>query len=57
MDRQNRRAEAEMIPPAAWSSWLLEFRSDEITEELSVGLFVTAEISGLAVDNIVRLPR
>ena len=32
-------------------------RSDEITEELSVGLFVTAEISGLAVDNIVRLPR
>jgi multidrug efflux pump subunit AcrA (membrane-fusion protein) len=31
--------------------------SDATNAELSVGLFVTAEISGLAVDNVVSLPR
>ena len=31
--------------------------SAEDSQDLSVGLFVTTEIAGLAVENIVRLPR
>ena len=51
------RAEAEIDTASRMVQLVARIRSDEITEELSVGLFVTAEISGLAVDNIVRLPR
>ena len=51
------RAEAEIDTASRMVQLVARIRSDEIREELSVGLFVTAEISGLAVDDIVRLPR
>ena len=51
------RAEAEIDTASRMVQLVARIRSDEISEELSVGLFVTAEISGLAVDDIVRLPR
>lgn len=51
------RAEAEIDTASRMVQLVARIRSDEIDEELSVGLFVTAEISGLAVNNIVRLPR
>jgi RND family efflux transporter MFP subunit len=51
------RAEAEIDTASRMVQLVARIHSDEISEELSVGLFVTAEISGLAVDNIVRLPR
>ena len=51
------RAEAEIDTASRMVQLVARIRSEEISEELSVGLFVTAEISGLAVDDIVRLPR
>jgi multidrug efflux pump subunit AcrA (membrane-fusion protein) len=51
------RAEAEIDTASRMVQLVARIRSDEISEELSVGLFVTAEISGLAVNDIVRLPR
>ena len=51
------RAEAEIDTASRMVQLVARIRSDEISEELSVGLFVTAESSGLAVDDIVRLPR
>ena len=41
------RAEAEIDTASRMVQLVARIRSDEITEELSVGLFVTAEISGL----------
>ena len=51
------RAEAEIDTTSRMVQLVARVQSTEASQDLSVGLFVTAEISGLAVDNIVRLPR
>ena len=51
------RAEAEIDTSSRMVQLVARVESAEDSQDLSVGLFVTAEIAGLAVDNIVRLPR
>jgi multidrug efflux pump subunit AcrA (membrane-fusion protein) len=51
------RAEAEIDTSSRMVQLVAQVKSSEMSQELSVGLFVTAEISGLAVDNIISLPR
>lgn len=51
------RAEAEIDTASRMVQLVARVPSDATNAELSVGLFVTAEISGLAVDNVVSLPR
>tara|TARA_X000000950_G_scaffold116444_1_gene146186 strand:- start:263 stop:1399 length:1137 start_codon:yes stop_codon:yes gene_type:complete len=51
------RAEAEIDTSSRMVQLVARVKSSEMSQELSVGLFVTAEISGLAVDNIISLPR
>ena len=51
------RAEAEIDTASRMVQLVARLPSDATNAELSVGLFVTAEISGLAVDNVVSLPR
>ena len=51
------RAEAEIDTSSRMVQLVARVESVEDSQDLSVGLFVTAEIAGLAVENIVRLPR
>ena len=51
------RAEAEIDTSSRMVQLVARVESAEDSQDLSVGLFVTAEIAGLAVENIVRLPR
>ena len=51
------RAEAEIDTTSRMVHLVARVESANDSQDLSVGLFVNAEISGLAVDNIVRLPR
>ena len=51
------RAEAEIDTSSRMVQLVAREESAEDSQDLSVGLFVTAEIAGLAVENIVRLPR
>ena len=51
------RAEAEIDTSSRMVHLVARVESSEDSQDLSVGLFVTAEIAGLAVENIVRLPR
>lgn len=51
------RAEAEIDTSSRMVQLVARVESAEDSRDLSVGLFVTAEIAGLAVENIVRLPR
>jgi RND family efflux transporter MFP subunit len=51
------RAEAEIDTSSRMVQLVARVKSSEMSQELSVGLFVTAEISGRAVDNIISLPR
>lgn len=51
------RAEAEIDTSSRMVQLVARVKSSAMSQELSVGLFVNAEISGLAVDNIIRLPR
>ena len=51
------RAEAEIDTSSRMVHLVARVESSKDSQDLSVGLFVTAEIAGLAVENIVRLPR
>jgi RND family efflux transporter MFP subunit len=51
------RAEAEIDTSSRMVHLVARVVSSKDAQDLSVGLFVTAEIEGLAVENIVRLPR
>ena len=51
------RAEAEIDTSSRMVHLVARVESSNDSQDLSVGLFVTAEIAGLAVENIVRLPR
>lgn len=51
------RAEAEIDTSSRMVQLVARVESAGNSQDLSVGLFVTAEIAGLAVENIVRLPR
>ncbi len=51
------RAEAEIDTSSRMVHLVARVESSRDSQDLSVGLFVTAEIAGLAVENIVRLPR
>ena len=51
------RAEAEIDASSRMVHLVARVESSKDSQDLSVGLFVTAEIAGLAVENIVRLPR
>ena len=50
------RAEAEIDTASRMVQLVARIRSDAISEELSVGLFATAEISGLAVNDRYNIP-
>ena len=51
------RTEAEIDTTSRMVHLVARVESANDSQDLSVGLFVNAEISGLAVDNVVRLPR
>lgn len=51
------RAEAEIDTSSRMVHLVARVESSKDSQDLSLGLFVTAEIAGLAVEDIVRLPR